>query len=351
LVIIGAGASYDLIPYHASAGKDIGYSNAGLRPPLTQDVFRDDDQTREILDDYQGARNLTAMIRLELLRGKQLEPLLLEYSRATTEPLAGEFLEIPLYLQQFFGMLSGFTNQATNYQILAHKLFRSDFDKIVFVTTNYETLLDDVLIPDYFRIRLQNVGAYCQPHCMLIKLHGSVNWVRSFSMDVGTTFNTADGYLDHLRDIGSQELRHILRTEIELRDPKAPPMVWDDPAGPGVMKFYYPALSVPLGEYDLGFSCPDAHVRELKAALPHCKNVLAIGTSARDNDLLMLLTEGLPKPATCFHAVDATADAAYSTVKNFSHVPQLGVHHGLHSEGFSQFILGDGLDQFIESCD
>jgi hypothetical protein len=355
LVIVGAGASRDLIPFHEGTLTNIGWFDDNMdKPPLTQHVFRDDTMTKAILDKYQGARNLAATIRLELLQNERpLEPLLKEYSESTSQPLASQFVEIPLYLQDLFAEVSKYTNQPTNYQRLAQVLFADEAstDRIVFVTLNYETLLDDVLFSDFFGRPRVGIESYVGERCMLVKLHGSVNWVRALTYRSPTaTFNQIQ-YLAALRNLGFAQLKEEIVPDIQVRAPTA--QRWEegrlDNGGHYHHTLYYPALSIPLGSYDPYFACPAEHIEALKAVLPECNAVLAIGTSARDGDLLGLLRDCL-KDVVQFHIVDSGPEATDGTWQRLREVPQLNRARLVtrYPGGFSEFILSGGPERFVD---
>ncbi len=354
LVILGAGASFQLIPYVAQAGLHIGWFDAECSPPLTQNVFRDDAHTRDILKKYRGARNLAAPIRLALANGDQLEPLLRAYRDSTSQPLASQFIELPLYLQDFFAIISRYTDQPTNYQVLAHELFRDPnyFDRIFFLTLNYETLLDEVLFPDYLGQPLKdNIDAYIGDRCSLIKLHGSINWARPFPYVTPHNVGFSDEvYLAAIRSLGYSGISDRLTPEVVLRPPhrdRWEPQSMDN--GERKWRLFYPSLSVPLGTYDPSFACPRKHLDALKSFLPTCTNVLAIGSSARDDDLLELLDAGLPSAAVNFHIVDQDEDSAMKSWRSWSKVQALHHSQTHHTDGFSGFIKGSGLQTFLET--
>lgn len=356
LVIVGAGASNQLIPFDDRTSQYIGWENADLKPPLTRDVFRHDEHTRRILQDYDGARHLAAPIGLALSRGEQLEPLLRSYRDSDSQPLASQFLEIPLHLQDFFAEICEYTDQPTNYEMLVHTLFSAScgFHQIAFVTLNYETLLDNVLFPDYIGKPLNdNLDSYIGERCRLVKLHGSVNWARRLRkvFRLRDDFRGVRSYLSAIRSFGNaQSLSSALEPDIFHWYPGQPRLQEirrDDTEVECYL--YYPAISVPLGTYDRAFACPPPHLRGLEEFLPSCRNVLAIGTSARDDDLLEILAGGLTT-VECFNIVDKDAEAVRSAMDGWCNVTPLGVYQEAHTGGFSDFIMHGGLQSFVEAC-
>ncbi len=369
LVILGAGAAHDLIPMvneqvglGLSQPVALGSVNLSVpEPPLTKDVFRASPHTQRLLDTYKRARDLSGPIRIALHRDdQQLEPLLKQYYDADEQPIASQFPEIPLYLQDLFTQVSQYTNQPVNYQQLAHRLFSAEagFEKVAFLTLNYDTLLDDMLFPDFLGGALEDdVASYIGDRCMLVKLHGSVNWVKECEIEwPSDTALNLSRYLDLIASFGSSGLRTRFQSEITVR--KSSYQRWQRHRADreiGRCTIYYPALSVPLGEYDMYDNCPRSHIEELKGFLKECRNVLAIGVSGRDGDLLKLLEENLPENVHSFWLVDKGKENTKRAYSNFVNAcPKLKPkwpHNAFPpgGEGFTDFILHSewGLDKFI----
>ncbi|MCH7697912.1 MAG: hypothetical protein IH865_03085 [Chloroflexi bacterium] len=353
LVILGAGAAHDLIPL-GKDGQPLGSSAPNLVPPLTRAVFEDNIITKGILDQYQGARNLAGTIRIELEKDDAvLEPLLERMAEAEEKTLSQQFPQIPLYLQDLFLNISRqYTNQAINYQRLAFQLFseESGLEQIAFLTLNYDTILDDVLSPSYLSLT-QSMASYANSECLLVKLHGSVNWARTFEFEQSR--HESFGRREYLNLIGSLGYRGIgdkLGPDFAEHPPSGQRWTHQDEGNLRTFTIYYPALSVPLGEYNPYYACPSSHVEALKEFLKDCKNVLAIGVSGRDQDLLGLLQDGLPKEVGMFALVDSSLAAANSSLDRFSKVPQLSTWHLRYTDGFSGFILQGGLEEVISGC-
>jgi hypothetical protein len=268
---------------------------------------------------------------MEVARGGDLESILAELSKAKDSPRALQFLEIPPYLQQlFWGISNGFTRQPINYLNLVDQLFSREagFDRIVLVTLNYDVVLDSILSPDYIE-PLNSMRSYISGRCMLVKLHGSANWARPIRRDPAGA--------DYLAAVRSLNLKTDIGDEISIS------------AGPENMAGWnsteYPALSVPLGTYTP--SCPPEHVQALKEALSSCHHVLAIGCSGKDNDLLELLRNHLPRFAMTFYLVGG--DDLDDVRERFRqvHAFELSVEKQFFSAGFTAFLLDGGLNSFI----
>lgn len=352
LVILGAGASYDLVPI--IDGQRFGPTDDRFRPPLTKYLFLENELTSETLEKYPSASNLAGSIRYDLQKGEDLESVLLRLRRAEDLPRAQQFPQVPLFLQDMFGRISErYTSQPVNYSRLADMLFKTDsgFESIAFVTLNYETLLEKVLAPDYLGNLIRNLDSYITQKCLLVKLHGSADW--AWRLDLEQQDTTPSGapfrlqeYLELLQRLKNDGLKKASTDDISLRPPAD---LWrpnQDNAQP--VEVYYPALSVPLGEYEP--VCPRNHIAALKEFLNGCRNVLAIGVSGKDADLLELLKENLPQEVHSFWLIDKGEENATRAYQNFlEHCPQLKAKFPYEPrvDGFTGFIQSDDLDRFI----
>jgi hypothetical protein len=344
VVILGAGASYDLIP--AANGQYFATANWNYRPPLTSQIFVDSPLTEPVLDHYPGASDLAVHIRRELYRDRPLEEVLLELSKADHDPVKRQFLEVPLYLQELLGTVSTrFTTQPYNYQLLLSRLAAPamEFERVAIVTLNYDSILDHALA-QYFG-DVWTMDTYMNERFLYVKLHGSVNWARRLD---GPTVNIIGfdlgDYLQLLRQADAISLSpHI---EIRSHETRLAPI-----AGTMAGQLLYPALSVPLGTYQP--VCPQEHLRALEEFLRECDNVLVVGCSGKDGDLLEILRNGLPERLKAFMLVDNSRRAAIESRQRFAEaIPMLGAapYSGINADGFSTFVIGDGLDEFIAHC-
>ncbi len=344
VVVVGAGASAGL------RGVDVGSVDTDYEPPVTNNIFSHR-QSARILSLFPGANALAATIAIEVSRGKGLEATLRELKDSGTSPTKEQFREIPLFLQALFAEISAkYTTLPVNYSSLVERLLRSGFEQVAFVTPNYDLFLEQVLATSFLGGPIGDLNSYIdRDRWLLVKVHGSVDWGWPLTVKVPKPDPWADeswrnSYLQVLRD---SDLDHIVdSSDVRFVENYGKP-TWrdDDP--------WYPALSVPLGEYD--FVCPPSHIERLSAYLEGCRNVLVIGVSGKDKEILDLLSTSLPETLEAFTLVDNLSEplpeeTAYGRFTQA--VPQLlGASHLEHYyEGFSRFIQNGRLDEFITSC-
>jgi len=334
-VILGAGASYDSLPPNVSSALFQGK----LRPPLTAEIFHGRAGFQPILEKYPKALTLASTIRIRVTRGEALESVLRSLSNSKEEHIVRQFRQIPLYLQELFGEISvNYTKQPINYHHLVNSILGSQFERVAFVTLNYDLLLDNSLETISNR-PMNDIGAYIQPdqRWTLVKLHGSVNWARS------------------LRRVTVQSVPPASLGEMLAVVDKV--SITEDDLGPVTLlnshqqrriasRFLYPALVVPVeGKY--GFVCPRSHIDALKRHLSACPNFLVIGVSGRDQDLLDLMGESISE-CRGFATVGG-GDIKEVTNRFVSGVPRLqSAGMSMHKDGFSHFILSGELEKFLE---
>jgi hypothetical protein len=367
LVVIGAGASHDLIPKIGAV--KLASSNDDYRPPLTANLFEPTAVTKEIFDDFPDARALAAPIRRHLASKQLLEPYLKTLADATEGDTASNYLQIPLYLQKLFAKISAeYTNQPHNYNLLVHGLLdhQVGFDRVAFLTLNYDTFLDEALALG--SNQAISMDAYVTPRRMLIKLHGSWNWAVPIAPIEGLVSWPVKmpAYLDALRKIGNSHLsRQLLYRDVTIAPKKGE--WWEhmpqrgregiigEPLPP--LQLYYPAISAPIGKYDQPL-CPVEHLIQLRRFMKTCTNVLAIGVSAQGDDLFAELRE-LSERVMNFAVVNGSQKEADDALKRFkSNVPQVAnavLQQAFASSkpkmgSFSSFMHDGEFERVISNC-
>lgn len=350
LVILGAGASHDLM----SADDELVSADTNYKPPLTESVFSIQASFQTILDRYPDAGALVESIRIQP-KDKSLEAVLREYSDSTSEHRARQFREVPLYIQELFGEISAryAVRQPRNYTHLVNHLLE-EFERVAFVTLNYDLFLEKVLQVPSLGGGLHGLDWYVQPQWLLAKLHGSVNWgrrIRAYSESIRADRRTVksrelnvEGKTQHyLTLIGQTELKDNLEGVIEILENYRYRWLGDVPC--------YPALVVPVEEkYE--FVCPREHVEQLSEFLRECKNILVIGCSGKDQDLLDLLKDCMADCSTFFLVGGAAGDVDQTRLRFLEAVPQLkrayGPYFQTFTDGFSSFIENQGVERFAQ---
>jgi hypothetical protein len=292
VVLTGAGASYD-------CASELVDKNELMRPPLVKDLFAR--EFAEILGRYPLAQAAAADIRRAIAPESQnavpLERHLRERMRDSDDAhTKRRYRQIPLYLQDVLYTVGdtnggGYTTEPDNYNALVNRAL--ELDDVLFLTLNYDTLLDDRL---FIYDSLDSLDAYVSnPKWALVKLHGSVNWGRPIpflkpepalaevdrAMGVGLPidrFQIINRLIDTPRELLTDE-------DIELRlQPRLDERRYDDPT------VYYPAVSVPVGEQD-ELVCPLEHLNAAREFLHRedALDLLVIGYSGLDREVLELL--------------------------------------------------------------
>ena len=209
----------------------------------------------------------------------------------------------------------------------------SDFDRVAFVTLNYDLFLEKSLegIDGSQPTHIDEYAA-TERKWMLIKLHGSADWGRVVLNTTSRREPTLDVALDLVDQLTFEENQ---LSEIEITGGTR----WRD------NKLIYPAITVPVaGKYE--YSCPASHVERLQEFLTVCDNFIIIGVSGQDDDLLDLLAENVKR---CSHvAIVGLTKVGEVDARFADHVPAFaGVSRETYKEGFSNFLKGQ-LDQFLQ---
>jgi hypothetical protein len=284
VVLTGAGASFD-------CASGLVRRREEMRPPLVKDLFGP--SFDEILLLYPFAQAAAAGIRRAIAPGSKsampLEQFLRERVRDAESSYAQRrYRQIPLYLQHVLLAVSatdgtGFTRDVDNYNALLNEAL--EYESVLFLTLNYDTLLDDRL---FSYSRLKSIDSYVSdPRWALVKLHGSVNWGRRMYVPHSPSLAEFDFSIANVNELIDQPPSLELISEIDLRLNSQLAVRRFDTEG-----VYYPALSVPLGAED-EIVCPESHVTAARERLGSANgiNLLVIGYSGLDKEVLRLLRE------------------------------------------------------------
>ena len=361
LVILGAGASSGL----AVAGQNI--PQPEYTPPITKEIFTGAYAGTNLhLRHYPRAEQLANRLRVKLKTDPESLEVEMRNLRDSPEPdTARSFLEMPIFFQELFGEISArYSTSNGNYDALVLALLESDFDKIAFVTLNYDLFLDRTLatLAGLSDGIFPNIRSYITTgdRWMLIKLHGSVSWMRPVLRPVDGPGGSVDAKRRRLLTLLDEIGRFSGKKELRVAE-------WDDwfTKTDGGWQAHYPHLAVPIKD-KTDPVCPQQHLDALQEFLPTCRNVLAIGVSGRDLDLFEQMVS-LPDCANFYvvakseskgnqvaNAIEPKSEANKIADRFIGYVPQL--QHGWHSSnafdgGFLDFQSVDrGLDKFIAAA-
>lgn len=307
LVIFGAGASYDSIPAlppprqsvtaMLRRGQEPGREE--FRPPLASQLFAGTRLTERL------QRSIPTLLDIvdQLARpreGETIEDVLQRLlAEAATYPRRyRQLMAARLYIRELLYTCEEQWNTndplATNHIALLDHIEQwrgGSGPHPALVTFNYDRLIESAM--RYRGIGINSIAEYHAPgQPTLLKLHGSVDWVRPLrekQSDVILSRGPAAEYLVRTAD-AQPELG-----EIEILDGLSL-----------VSKSGHvcaPAIALPYRGKD--FECPPTHLSVLEELLPRVRAVLAIGWSAAEEHFLTKLRDALP-----FTAVFMTANGS-----------------------------------------
>jgi hypothetical protein len=316
------------------------------QPPLVTTLFSPN--YFEILNTYPVARHAGSEIRRAITLASQasdsfaVERFIREtYEDATNPDDKRKALALPWYLQELLWTASDeYTKNPDNYDVLVSQALR--LGDVIFVTLNYDTILDDVLST---YAPLTSIQSYVDHGrgWSLIKLHGSVNWGRRIQ---DREFNESYIYNP------PADLRKVVKRDIELR-PRRPGLdrLRRDSASPRYpAQWYYPALSVPVGGDEDLLNVPASHKAFLRRQLADADavDVLVIGYSANDEEVLSLLAEKPGSVASCCVVCDTQANAIDAYARMAAKVPIPSQSARARGGGFSGFAQGSRIEDFFD---
>jgi hypothetical protein len=353
-VILGAGASFDSARRSREAGV-----NWAWKPPLATELFHPGDaglhqpvslerqrNFESVLARYPRARSLANEGYARLRSSENLESVLRSW-RDGEDFVVRKFQQVPLYLQDLLGSVSmGYVptpNSTDNYDALVGRLLAADFDKVVFITLNYDLLLERSLVtagdvnPKTRQALGLNWYTQASANWIMIKLHGSVDWGRPITSHVA--FNNDTGMLlDQLEDL---LIRDCEVGPVELLPHEHRSRVRD-----GVL--LYPALAVPVDD-DYEAICPRDQLDQARAFLRSCTNFLVIGARAKDHDLLELLRESTVQVEELCIVAGSEEGARESFENLLTGSLDIRTIPLLVGKGLNSFVESGGFSHFIDT--
>jgi hypothetical protein len=333
-VVIGAGASYECV----SEGRT--EIRVDYRPPLTSELFSARPSFNAILRKYPRVEALSDEIRAKLSSGTPLETLLRLFSEEENLILRKQYWEIPFYLQELLGEVSDHFVQAgtTKFSTLFRAILRSDFKRVLFLTLNYDTLLERA-ISGVTGHSFVDLSSYCPENekWQLLKLHGSVNWGREIRNYSGKE-KTATEVLTVLNELDlADEIRMLKGHQDDYRKV--------------ARNFFYPALAVPLDK-EKQYISPPEHVECSRDFIRTCQAFLILGFSGLDADVLELLSVA-EKPVRV-KVVDKDRNAATEVLRrvavrspSFGQSPPVDLRNASFSGGFEAFVSSGEAERFL----
>jgi len=339
MVIFGAGASYDSLARSPPTNPPQDDPLRNLRPPLANQLF--EPRWGPFIQQFHQAGSLIS----DLEKGTEVEE---QLERFQNDAQQYPKLRVPLTAIRYYlqAMLSSCqanwnneTNGVTNYKPLVFAIDRWVTGEKVFVSFNYDTLLEEAIRSTLGR-RFFTLDAYIGGGLKVIKPHGSINWwhyVDSPQLTQRHIF--PDDRTSALID-SADEMRINPAFEID-----APKSVIDH------AKSLIPALSIPVATKS-EYECPDDHQSALAQSFPKITKVLVIGWRATENRFLNSFARGIGKNRPSFLVVskdDVSALQVEQTIKSRLEENGASAEYSHLPYGFSTAIKNHDFDGFLKS--
>jgi hypothetical protein len=362
LVVLGAGASYDCASLHVRPHEE-------MRPPLVKELF--DQRFADVLNEYPLAEQISPDIRIAVSSGAVgLEAYLRhELHESEFAHLRRRYQAIPLYLQHLLWQVGRrYARHPDNYDRLITEALR--FERVTFVTLNYDTILDRRLALDRPMRSMDDYGSHSS-HWSLVKLHGSINWGRPIvgsewteSMHLAHLANDPTTYASEFANFGEDieleddvvfcdgdGLENFRRVEIEIEHPRPQYGISIPRIGEKDFQLLYPALSVPLGAED-EIVCPESHVNCVTEHMSYAfdgLNILVIGYSGLDQEVLSLLASS-GRPVRAIKVINGDYDLSMAAAQIFG--GRLGFtvsEEMVFPGGFTDFAQSNAMAEFLRA--
>lgn len=320
VVIIGAGASYDCVDPND-------YVVRGLKPPLTKELFDNRQAFLDALDNYPGARNVSAKLVASVTGGKPIEVAIREGMESANRVIRKCYDEVPLYLQNIIGQVSNgyITRGANRYHAMIEDIESRTggmFRSVMYLSLNYDTLLERAL-RDWYQVGFVNLPDYLPSgdrKWALVKPHGSITWgfplFPTAHVDVQNDEYWLRELLQLMRD-NDKEPRPV-PTDLKIVSPTS--RLLDG-------QLMYPALAAPaVGKTE--FICPPEHTRFCETVMAEATDLLVVGCALMDMDVIALLAKGV-KIRNLMIANGSQqfgADALENLSHNIEHFRKFGVN-------------------------
>jgi len=210
--------------------------------------------------------------------------------------------------------------------------WRKPNDSVALVTFNYDRLIEEAFgrwgVP---MVRLDDYvsrGDY-----RLFKLHGSINWVRTATVDGRKPTKHA-----------WEDMRQLIEHADSVRMTNDFKVVQQYPTGSVDEDFTVPAIAVPLEKKDT-FECPDEHLELLQRLIPEVDRLLVIGWRATEEHFLAMLASRLRGKVPA-HLVCGGSDWARDTAQRLQARGIVSTYTASDA-GFKEMITRRELDQFL----
>ncbi len=344
-VILGAGASHDLIPkasWDRSVKEDI------YKPPLTKDLFLMHKNLEQYFTDFPGVKSVLADIRaipMQTDSAISLEKFLKGLRDSPDKFRRIQFRQFAPYLQKLFYLISQrFCYQPDNFNRLLNLTLGNKFDNVLFLTLNYDLLFDIALeAHDHtnFNINDNDIRKYIPSgaNWSYIKLHGSIDWSRPIKSEfVKNPGRTLPSLIDNIRQLGDSleqalDDKVLIGKSYDFTDVNLK-------FNPEDIALSYPVLGVPIDDESKTI-CDALHLEHLNKFLNECQDFLVVGFSGIDKDVLDLLDKkqnGFRKVVIVTKTEKGSRDAVMNFMSYGELSQKLQGSLDPFSGGFSRFL-------------
>lgn len=352
VIVLGAGAS-------AGCDNGTGVIDEKWRPPLARQLFANAPPVHEHLANHLNARFIQSTQR-DLSDGSEidLERRLLELAR---DPVfARQFTDIPLFLRDYLLACSErfLSGRSETYGTLVTRLMQMGYET-AYISLNYDTFIEQA-ITGATSHSFNQIGDYVARSPMVIKPHGSVDWVRLYPRNQESNADILDriaqGRIDPSGASGDLAL-YRMGTPTRLlpvylrRGSDANWVVRTENMDGAIPAWAYPALTVPLAEKERrDVIAPEYHLAALKAFQSACTKYVFIGMAGWDTHVLQLIGEGCPTDRIRIGTVNMGDKRATTRIVEGIQAARpdgAPISVTTNTDGFTDWVYGGGLDRFL----
>ncbi len=282
MVIFGAGASYDSVPFRPP----LHYPRNALasRLPLAGELFLDSGIFQKQLVRYPQCHPIVPYLQSPGANDtieSTLEKLQL---RSETDVIRKRQLAaVRFYIRDVIWECQQAWDQVaagvTNYLTLLDQLRTSvpAGEVIALVTFNYDLMIESALAAHGLKID-SLPGYISDQRYKLFKLHGSVHWGRvidlpQFSPEILRSSHMSQVLIDNVETLDLSTQFRLLRSPATSVD--------------GALAIF-PAIAIPV-QTKSGFECPSHHLDHLKTLLPSLTKIIVIGWRGTEQHFLDLI--------------------------------------------------------------
>ena len=349
LIILGAGASYDMSPE---------CENCRVTP-LTKNLVDPEFIDENMVSWFSGAGNLLSEVIPQVRNGnKSFEEILTEIrdeNYNSSIVCKKQFVALEFYLQNLFKELSNPSysrfkdkrsirkqiQEINNHKIILNCIEYYSDGKACFVSFNYDTFLEKSLDKKNMP---KNMQGYTNKDIKIIKPHGSHDWIYlekkdeyDEEMGIVSAYDKCIQYPDLLGNVQVNPQYGIYHTK-ELED------------NPHESELYQlPALAIPLVGKDR-YVIPEKHITVLEKELNSVDRILIIGWRAKDPLLLETMKKNLPEGGYKVVVVSKDLTEAEEISKEIStglSIPESFIKS--HGGGYSKFVSNrENLKEFFQ---